>query len=345
MAKSIYICILFLFSLSQAGYSAEAEVPLTQALAEQNGLKLATPEENRDFLTHVEGLRLVATQLCCGDQEACRQPMQEVKFSICKVPADKHAKDDCLYGAPGYFRKDEDFYLFANLLKQIQGNKGEYSREERATAKLQEGTLQKALRRLPYREAIFPGEIIVSPYLYPVQNTTQLRRPVSDKALIHEFTHACSSIWLQLKTFSKPARPAVDTLLQGWDGYSVRRDSGARDCKIRPETISAYSAMMGNLDGGRAILDCIADLAKSSVNPRAAEYVKGSCPVQKLEEGLAEAFGLYGSLVKYGRIEKRSLYCDQGPDESHPSTHLVLQCLRDHSRFFKDAIGPNTCSS
>lgn len=156
-----------------------------------------------------------------------------------------------------------------------------------------------------------PGTMIISPY----------NRPGYDDSLTltHEFSHACSDIWTQLRDPSG-------------DGYN----NG--NCEVTRANIDHYKFISSSLSAGSDLMPCIARAA--SANSRSSTgYIPGACAATRLEEGYAVASAaLLQSDARFALSIIFPKMCELMPSTLHPYAGDVLKCLLATSPKIRSAL-------
>jgi hypothetical protein len=155
---------------------------------------------------------------------------------------------------------------------------------------------------------IKPGKIEFSPYF-----SSSYQVIVS-----HEFGHACSDIWSQIKKDSAVSREEHVKL------------SDPASCTLDAEAMTHYriASQAMKIEG---LAECLWNVSVQK-SPKGYGYVPGSCDRRRLEEGFADAL-LLAKQTDSGDAVPTVFpnECDWDPSKLHPYRGDILKCMLTHS--------------
>lgn len=307
----------------QASNQNRWEPPTRAEFLKKPGVRLATAQENRVFLNHVEGLRNSVTERCCGTDSDCRAAMNEVPTQICTSDADNDPDQiDPCYSHPGAYSQHSNYQKIYNLHESMKDSR-EYSSQDRASAKAVADNYRPYANEKRAGQPA-PGTIIFSPYLYGNE------RPIGDSSIQHEFAHACSDIQRQLMVYRNKSAAAMTSLTTPY-----RDPSDPYHCQLHPSAPDVYAQVATAIPNGKNILNCVYDLALRSADPKSTAYYEGACASAQLEEGFAQVIEL---MQRAALLKNTDGLCFGMPSHVHPQSSLTAECVLQFSKSVRNDI-------
>ncbi len=276
----------------------------------------------------IEEIRTQATNLCCGDDVACRAGMAGVEVSVCKPPTDGSISDPCVHG--GAFEMAGRNYTSIFAAIQSRYTKDEDSEFRAITTK-----------NLPLRMRgpTAAGEPLTAPLGGKIVLTSYVRKDLGvaglEPTLFHEFGHACTMVKMQVQAQSgvtPEVRGKALNALKWFDGVKNRcaKDTSSQE--------AAYADFWESIGETRELAACFAKITDLNRKEVLDKPCNGICPGHYMEETVGVAFSLLtGDLT--GRAD--SVFpntCDHMRDRQHPMVADVMECLAQHSPRFRTRL-------
>lgn len=279
--------------------------------------------------SRIEDIRTDATQMCCGDDNACKDGMAAVEVVVCKPPADGSASDPCVHGGAYEMAGSNYTSIFSSLTQRY--NKDEDRDLYRVAARNLPLRL-RALASVSSQESYKPfgGKIVLTSYV-----KKQIGIKALEPTLHHEFGHACTMVKMQLHAERGDQMEGKTRALNAIKWF----DRVKQRCSLGDEpSFAAYQDLWESVGESKELAACFARITQLNRNDQIDRSCNGLCPGHYMEETVGVAFSmLNGDLSGVpGSVFPQT--CDHMRDRQHPMVADVVECLAQHSPKFRQRL-------
>lgn len=274
-------------------------------------------------------IREQSGELCCGENQVCKEAMASVEVSLCEPQSNPEVPDPCAFG--GYFQMSGANYtrIFRAIYRQYSGGDGEGLRQTAVqnlspseVTRLQQESGSGVLA--PFR--LIGGKIVLSSYVSRDSGIKSI-----EPTLRHEFGHACSMIRMQAAALS-----GVSSETMGKAARAVQwLDQVKHRCVIDQQLPEAYYDFWKDLGESREMAACLYRLAEANQTQRIDRTCERLCPGHYIEESVGIAFSLLSGDLSGAPGAVFPNTCNHVRDGQHPMVSDVADCLARYSPRFR----------
>lgn len=281
--------------------------------------------ERKRRLQRAEVLRPLAIKSCCRGEKECGKAMNDVDIRLC----DDRVKD-CETRAGWHTVQSDKVRQIGFNLSNWGLNQKKFPRTFRAQLERHMGAIAPAESENPEAAQIISGSILLSGFDLPQINM--------DDVVLHEFGHACSTIRRQLFVYRTNSESAFHSLMRSYYPFNIDR------CAKTKHTEETYKRLSDQWPSGPAVWTCLSRVTKS-VSKWVAKHSKRDkaidpvCQASYLEESFANLNAIYSGAVDSANDAKD--FCGGSGDDAHLAQSLVIECLLQNSKEFRDRARRN----
>lgn len=280
--------------------------------------------------SRIEEIRTQATQMCCGDDNACKDGLAAVEVVVCKPPADGSISDPCVHGGAYEMAGSNYTSIFSSLSQR-------YNRDEdRELYRVAARNLPVRLRSvasLGSQETLKPfgGKIVLTSYVKKQTGIKSL-----EPTLYHEFGHACTMVKMQVHA-ERGDQPEIRSRALNaikWFDRVKHRCSATDD-----PGMAAYQDFWESVGESKELAACFARITELNRNEQIDRKCEGLCPGHYMEETVGVAFSMLNGDLSGAPGAVFPQTCDHMRDRQHPMVADVVECLAQHSPKFRKRLG------